>query len=44
MVRPDVPLASPSDMTIPVYVEDGPSILRLIREHHAEWVKTASVG
>jgi uncharacterized protein (TIGR00730 family) len=44
MLRPDVPLASPADMTIPVCVEDGPAILRIIREHHAEWVKTASVG
>ena len=28
----DCPLASPQDMTIPVCVEDGPAILRLIRE------------
>jgi uncharacterized protein (TIGR00730 family) len=39
MLRPDCPLASPRDMTIPTCVEDGPSILRLIREHHAEWKK-----
>ena len=37
MLRADCPLASPQDMDIPVCVEDGPSILRLIREHHAAW-------
>jgi hypothetical protein len=26
-------------MTIPVRVEDGPSILKLVREHHAAWKK-----
>ena len=40
MVRPDFPLASPEDMTIPVCVEDGPAIIQVIREHHAAW-KTA---
>jgi uncharacterized protein (TIGR00730 family) len=39
MLRPDCPLASPQDMTIPTCVEDGPAILRLIREHHAQWKK-----
>jgi uncharacterized protein (TIGR00730 family) len=38
MLRGDVPLASPGDMTIPVCVEDGPAIMRLIREHHAAWI------
>ena len=37
MLREDCPLASPRDMSIPICVEDGPAILRLIREHHAEW-------
>ena len=37
MLRADCPLASPADMDIPVCVEDGPSILRLIRQHHAGW-------
>jgi uncharacterized protein (TIGR00730 family) len=37
MLRPDCPLASPEDISIPICVEDGPSILRVIREHHAEW-------
>jgi hypothetical protein len=44
MARPDVPLASPDDMTIPVCVDDGPSILRIIREHHAAWAQTARSG
>src|SRR5262249_44491336 len=35
MLRPEFPLASPGDMTIPVCVDDGPAILRIIREHHA---------
>jgi len=39
MLLADSPLASPGDMTIPVCVEDGPSIVRLIRGHHAAWVK-----
>ena len=39
MLRPDCPLASPEDMTIPVCVEDGPSIVRVIREHHKAWRK-----
>ena len=37
MLRDDCPLASPKDMTIPVCVDDGPAILRVIREHHAAW-------
>jgi uncharacterized protein (TIGR00730 family) len=39
MLREDCPLASAKDMEIPVCVEDGPSILRIIREHHAQWKK-----
>jgi uncharacterized protein (TIGR00730 family) len=37
MLRADCPLASPQDMDIPVCVEDGPSILKIIRQHHAAW-------
>jgi uncharacterized protein (TIGR00730 family) len=40
MLRPDCPLASPRDMEIPVCVDDGPSIVRLVREHHAKWKET----
>ena len=39
MLREDCPLASAKDMEIPVCVEDGPGILRIIREHHAQWKK-----
>jgi uncharacterized protein (TIGR00730 family) len=39
MLARDFPLASPEDMHIPVCVEDGPAILRLIREHHAAWAQ-----
>jgi hypothetical protein len=37
MLRADCPLASPEDMTIPTCVEDGPAILKILREHHARW-------
>lgn len=37
MLRPDCPLASAADMSIPICVNDGPSILPIIREHHAAW-------
>lgn len=37
MLRPDCPLASPQDMTIPVCVENGPAILEIIRARHAAW-------
>jgi uncharacterized protein (TIGR00730 family) len=39
MLRPDCPLASPEDMDIPICVEDGPSIMRIIRERHAKWTE-----
>ena len=39
MLRADCPLASAPDMDIPICVEDGPSVLNLIREHHAAWKK-----
>src|SRR6187549_3167721 len=37
MLKPDVPLASPDDLDIPVILPDGPSIVRAVREHHARW-------
>jgi uncharacterized protein (TIGR00730 family) len=37
MLRPDCPLASPEDMTIPVCVEDGPSIIEIVRARHTAW-------
>jgi uncharacterized protein (TIGR00730 family) len=39
MLRPEFPLASPPDMEIPVCVEDGPSVVRILRDHHATWLK-----
>ena len=39
MLRPDVPLASPEDMGIPVCVDDGPAIVQQIRKHYGEWQK-----
>ena len=29
--------SSPAGMTIPVCVDDGAAIVRVIREHHAAW-------
>src|SRR5688572_8655420 len=37
MLRPDCPLASPHDMTIPVCVDDGPAILEIIRARYEAW-------
>src|SRR5262245_43985384 len=39
MLRPDFPLASAPDMDIPVCVEDGPAIVKVLRDHHARWLK-----
>jgi predicted Rossmann-fold nucleotide-binding protein len=39
MLRPEVPLASPEDLTLPQCVEDGRGILRILRDHHAGWVE-----
>ena len=37
MLKPDAPLISPEDLTIPQALPDGPSIVRAVREHHAQW-------
>jgi uncharacterized protein (TIGR00730 family) len=37
MLQPGFPLASPKDLAIPVCVEDGAGIVRVIREHHLAW-------
>jgi uncharacterized protein (TIGR00730 family) len=37
MLRPDAPLVCPADLTIPQILPDGPSIVRVIREHHEKW-------
>jgi uncharacterized protein (TIGR00730 family) len=43
MLRPEFPLASPPDMDIPTCVDDGPSIVRILREDHARWLKAQAV-
>src|SRR5689334_9713445 len=37
MLRPDAPLASPEDFTIPICCQTAPEILEILREHHARW-------
>ena len=39
MLDADCPLASPEDMDIPICVNDGPSIVKIIRQQHAKWKK-----
>ena len=38
MLRSDLALASAKDMDLPQCVTDVPSIVRIIREHHAAWL------
>ena len=40
MVQSQFPLASAPDMDIPVCVEDGPSLLKVIHQHHAAWKRS----
>jgi uncharacterized protein (TIGR00730 family) len=37
MLKPDIPLVSPDDLKIPQILSDGPSIVKAVREHHAQW-------
>jgi uncharacterized protein (TIGR00730 family) len=37
MLRPDVPLVNPEDLTIPQVLPDAPAIVAAVREHHAKW-------
>ena len=37
MLRPDFPLASPQDLSIPVCCRSGPEILHLVKQHYAKW-------
>jgi hypothetical protein len=43
MLRPDFPLASLEDMDLPTCVSDGPSIVKIIREHFDEWSRTNQI-
>jgi hypothetical protein len=38
MLRPECPLAGEADLAIPVCVEDGPSILPIVRQHYDQWL------
>lgn len=40
LLNPEIPLISPSDLTIPQVLHNGPSIVQAIREHHARWKQT----
>jgi hypothetical protein len=42
VLRADCSLASAADMGIPVCVEDGPAIMKIVREHHAAWKQAQS--
>jgi uncharacterized protein (TIGR00730 family) len=44
MLRADCPLAKPEDMAIPVCVEDGPAILKVVRARHAAWAAAREAG
>jgi uncharacterized protein (TIGR00730 family) len=37
MLKPDAPLISPGDLTIPQILPDGPAIVRAVRDHHTKW-------
>jgi len=37
MLRPELRLADPEDIALPKCAQDGPGILRLVREHHDVW-------
>lgn len=37
MLKPDIPLVSPTDLDIPVVLTDGPAIVAAVRDHHARW-------
>jgi len=43
MLRPDLLLASREDLTLPQCVDDSEGILRIIRDHHAGWLRARSV-
>ncbi len=43
MLRPDVSLASPEDLNIPQVASDPAEIIRIIREHHANWKRLQDV-
>jgi uncharacterized protein (TIGR00730 family) len=44
MLRSDVGLVSPADLQIPQILPDGPSIVRAVLAHHAQWEKSRSAA
>jgi hypothetical protein len=39
MTRSDSPLANAEDMTIPICVTDGQSVVQIVRDHHEAWTQ-----
>jgi hypothetical protein len=39
LLRPELPLASPEDMTIPCCVDTADKAIALIRARHAHWLR-----
>jgi uncharacterized protein (TIGR00730 family) len=44
MLRRDIQLANPEDITLPQCVDDGPGVIEIIRTHHAAWVNKKEQG
>ncbi len=44
LLRPEFPLASPSDIDIPRCVDTAPEAIALIRQHHQEWIAERTRG
>jgi len=44
MTRPDISLVSPGDLEIPKIVTEPAEITRLIRDHHAAWLRRRETG
>jgi predicted Rossmann-fold nucleotide-binding protein len=38
MLRPDIQLANAEDIALPHCVEDGPGVVRIVRESQAAWM------
>ena len=38
LLRPELPLASPADMSIPHCVNTADEAIAMLREHHARWL------
>jgi hypothetical protein len=38
LLKPELPLASPQDITIPRCVNTADAAIALLRDHHAKWL------